>query len=61
MLLENRLKAEKLQGMMKSGKIRRAAGRDGPERGERPVMLETVFAESGIAHAGGRQWKGLSN
>ena len=49
MLLENRLKAQKLQGMMDAGKNTLPLDEMVVGEGERPVLLETVFAASGIA------------
>jgi uncharacterized protein involved in outer membrane biogenesis len=48
MLLENRLKAEKLNRMMKSGKSAVPLEEIVLSEEERPVILETVFAESQI-------------
>jgi hypothetical protein len=49
MLLENRLKGEKLQQMMKSGKSAVPLEEIVIGDAEKPVLLETVFAASGIA------------
>ena len=49
MLLENRFKAEKLQRLMKSGESAIPLEEIVLGDEERPVILETVFAASGIA------------
>lgn len=48
-LLENRLKAQKLQQMMKAGKSAVPLEAITLSEEERPVLVETVFAASGIA------------
>lgn len=48
MLLENRIKAEKLKRMMKSGKSAVPLEQIALDGGERPILVEAVFAASGI-------------